>query len=90
MTTSPPPDWTLLARKIEETWETTRGHQQRFERIDARLDRIEQQMLVVVKLAQAREGEQAVNRELVEGWAAVRRELLALERRLEALETKVG
>lgn len=83
------PDWTLLTQRINETWEETRGLGDRFGGIERRLDRIEQQMLVVVKLAQAREGEQAVNRQLAEGWAAIRSELLEHEQRVQALERKV-
>ena len=86
------PDWGLLTQKIHETWERTRKIDQidaRFDRMEQRLDRIEQQMAVVVKLAQAREADQAVNRQLAETWAAVRAELLDLNRRLETLERKV-
>lgn len=83
-------NWSLLERRINETWENTRGHAERFDRIEGRLERIERQMAVVVRLAQAREAEQKVSRELTEGFAALHRELAELLQRQDTYEARLA
>lgn len=53
------PDWTLLTRRINETWEAVHGARERrgqtaarFEEIEARLNRIERQLATLAWLLQ--------------------------------------
>jgi len=89
------PDWTLLTLRINETWAATRGHGERFDRIDQRmdqlqhrLDRIENQMTLVIRLTQAREAEHGAVKAVTDAFADLRGLVLELGRRVDELERR--